>query len=76
VDDINVGVPSLLTVSIMFCSAAFPFAAAAGLYVAYHERSAPMKRLAYWHSVLVGVAVAAVAVYYAYWGLIGLRLWA
>jgi len=32
--------------------------------------------MAYWHSVLVATAMAAVAVYMGYWGLIGLRLWA
>jgi hypothetical protein len=35
-----------------------------------------MKRQTYWHSVLVGLGAVAVAIYYAYWGLIGLRLWA
>jgi hypothetical protein len=34
-----------------------------------------MNRAAYWHSVLVTVSVAAVAIYMGYWGLIGLRLW-
>jgi hypothetical protein len=51
-------------------------AALAGLVVAYRERKAPMNRGAYWHSVLVGMAVTAVAIYYGYWGLVGLRLWA
>jgi hypothetical protein len=35
-----------------------------------------MSRVVYWHSALVTSALVAVAVYYAYWGLIGLRLWA
>ena len=34
-----------------------------------------MNRMAYWHSVLVAAAMAAVAIYMGYWGLIGLRLW-
>jgi CubicO group peptidase (beta-lactamase class C family) len=70
------GVPSLLTVSIMLLTVAFPAATAASLYVAYRERSAAMNQVAYWHSVLVAAAMAAVAIYMGYWGLIGLRLWA
>jgi hypothetical protein len=70
------GVPSLLTVAVMLSSIAFPLAAAASLYVVYRERSTAMNRMAYWHSVLVALAMAAVAVYMGYWGLIGLCLWA
>ena len=74
--DVSLGTVDSLTVGIMFTSITFPLAAVAGLYVAWRERNVPMKRWAYWHSVLVGLAALAVAVYYAYWGLIGLRLWA
>ena len=70
------GVPSLFTVSIMLLTIAFPVAAAASLYFVYRERHAAMNRMAYWHSVLVAAAMAAVAIYMGYWGLIGLRLWA
>ena len=77
VDDLfTLGVPSLLTVSIMLSSIAFPLAAAASLYVVYRERSTAMNRIAYWHSLLVAVAMAGVAGYMGCWGLIGLRLWA
>jgi len=76
VDDMfTLGVPCLHSVSILLVSIAFPLAAAASLYVVYRERRAAMNRMAYWHSVLVTAAVAAVAVYYGYWGLIGFRLW-
>lgn len=74
-DDVSLGTVNFLTASIMLTSLAFPLAAVIGLYVAWRERQAPMKRWAYWHSVLVGLAMVAVAVYYAYWGLLGLRLW-
>ena len=70
------GVPSLLTVGIMLLTVAFPAATAASLYVVFRNRTAAMNRMAYWHSVLVATAMAAVAVYMGYWGLIGLRLWA
>jgi hypothetical protein len=69
------GVCSWVTVGIMFSSIVFAVAAAAGLYFVYQARHAAMNRLAYWHSVLVAVAVAVVAGYMGYWGLIGLRLW-
>jgi CubicO group peptidase (beta-lactamase class C family) len=74
--DLTLGVPSLRTITIMFLTIAFPVAAAASLYIVYRERSAAMNRVAYWHSVLVAAAVAVVAVYMGYWGLIGLCLWA
>jgi len=74
--DVSLGTLNPLTAGIMLTSLTFPLVAMVGLYVAWRERTVPMKRWAYWHSVLVGIAAVAVAVYYAYWGLIGLRLWA
>jgi CubicO group peptidase (beta-lactamase class C family) len=75
IDDFNLGAPNSLTVSIMLVSIAFPLAAGMGLYVAYRKRNTPMKRRVYWYCILVATAVVASAVYYGYWGLIGLRLW-
>lgn len=71
----TLGVCSWVTIGIMLSSLAFALTAAASLWVVYRERHALMNRLAYWHSVLVAVAVAADAIYLGYWGLIGLRLW-
>jgi CubicO group peptidase (beta-lactamase class C family) len=77
VTDISgLGVPSLLTVSIMLTSMAFPLAAVVSLFIVISKRHAPMNRITYWHSVFIAAAMAAVALYYAYWGLIGLCLWA
>jgi hypothetical protein len=67
---------SWVTVGIMLSSLAFAVTAAASVYVVYRQRSAAMNRVAYWHSTMVAVAVAADAIYLGYWGLIGLRLWA
>jgi hypothetical protein len=75
VDDASLGSPTFLTVGIMLCSGAFPVVALAGLLVAYQKRKAPMNRMAYWQSVLVGLAVTGTGIYYGYWGLVGLRLW-
>jgi hypothetical protein len=74
--DASLGTVNPLTAGIMLTSLTFPLVALAGLYVAWRERNTPMKRLTYWHSVLVGLGAIAVAVYYACWGLLGLRLWA
>jgi CubicO group peptidase (beta-lactamase class C family) len=75
-DGDSVGVRSLLSISITFFGIAFALTAAGSLYVVYRERSATMNRGVYWHSVLVSAALAVVAIYLGYWGLIGLRLWA
>jgi hypothetical protein len=74
--DVSLGTFNSLTAGIMLTSLTFPLVAMVGLYVAWRERNTPMKRQTYWHSVLVGLGAVAVAIYYAYWGLIGLRLWA
>lgn len=74
--DVSIGTVNPLTAGIMLTSLTFPLVAVAGLYVAWRERNTPMKRWTYWHSVLVDLAAVAVAIYYAWWGLIGLRLWA
>jgi CubicO group peptidase (beta-lactamase class C family) len=74
-DDFNLGTLNFLTASIMLASIAFPLAAVMGLYVAWRNRNAPIKRKVYWYCILVALAVVAAAVYYGYWGLIGLRLW-
>ena len=71
----TMGECSVVTVGIMLLSIAFGLSAAASLFNVYRQRSAPMNRLSYWHSVLVAAAVAAVAIYMGCWGLIGLRLW-
>lgn len=62
------GVPSLLTVSILVTSLAFPLTTAWSVCVIYRERSAAMNRVVYWHSALVTLAMVAVAVYYAVLG--------
>jgi CubicO group peptidase (beta-lactamase class C family) len=75
-DDLwTMGECSVVTVGIMLLSIAFALSAAANLFNVYRQRSAPMNRVSYWHSVLVAAAVAAVAIYMGCSGLIGLRLW-
>jgi hypothetical protein len=76
IDDPSLGTPNLHTVSLWLASLGFPLAAAASVYVVWRERHTPMKRVAYWYSVLVTLTMVAVAIYLGWWGLIGLRLWA
>ena len=73
--DASLGTVNPLTAGIMLTSLTFPLVALVSLYVAWRERHTPMKRGIYWQSVLVGLAALAVAVYFAWWGLLGLRLW-
>jgi len=72
----SLGRPTWASIGILLASIAFPIASAASLYALYRERTAAMNRLVYWHYVLVAVAVAVIAAYMAYWGWVGLRLWA
>ena len=72
----SLGNSSFVSVGIMLSSVAFALTAATSVYVVYRERSAAMNCVAYWHSVLAALAVAAASLYLGYWGLIGLRLWA
>jgi CubicO group peptidase (beta-lactamase class C family) len=77
VDDLTpLGTPSALSITIMLSSIAFALATAASLYVLYRERKAAMNRVVYWHSLAVTGGLLAVAIYYGYWGLIGVRPWA
>jgi hypothetical protein len=75
-DITTIGLRTPVTIGVMILSLAFPAAAVAGLGAAIRYRSAPMNRIAYWHSVLVAIAMAVVAAYLGYWGWIGMRLWA
>ena len=70
------GKPTWISISVLLASIAFPLASAASLYVLYRERAAVMNRVVYWHTVVVAIAVAIIAAYMGYWGLLGLCLWA
>jgi hypothetical protein len=77
IDDLTpLGTPSALAITIMLSSIAFALATVASLYVLYRERTAAMNRVVYWHSLAVTAGLLGVAIYYGYWGLIGVRLWA
>jgi len=69
------GKPTWISIGILLASIAFPIVSAASLYALYRERAAAMNRMVYWHTVVVAIAVAIIAVYMGCWGFIGLCLW-
>jgi CubicO group peptidase (beta-lactamase class C family) len=77
IDDLTpLGTPSALAITIMLSSIAFALATVASLYVLYRERAAAMNRVVCWYSLAVTGGLLGVAIYYGYWGLIGVRTWA
>ena len=70
------GVPTWKSISILLVSIAFPLSCIASLYLVYRERATAMNRIVYWHSVLVAFAVAVVAAYMSYWGMLVVCPWA
>jgi hypothetical protein len=70
------GVCGVASLGIMLSTIAFALTAAASLFLVWRNWRTPMGRFAWWRSALVAVAVASLAAYMGYWGLIGLRLWA
>jgi CubicO group peptidase (beta-lactamase class C family) len=72
----SLGTCSWISIGILVASITFPISAAANLYLIYRARSAAMHRLVYWQSVLLAVALAAIAAYMLYWRAIPLCLWA
>jgi len=70
------GRPDAFTISILVLSVAFPVLSVAALFVAIRSFRFEMNRAARIHSLVVSSACFAVSGYWAYWGLIGVRLWA
>ena len=75
-DPLMWGTPNWKTISLLLVSIAFPAACATSLYLAWRDRAAAMHRLIYWHSVLVAAAIAVIALYMGYWGMLFLCMWA
>lgn len=70
------GKPTWISIGILLATTAFPIASAASLYFLVRERGTEMNRVVYWHYVVVAFAVAAIAAYMGYWGMLALCLWA
>jgi len=68
--------PDFITLSIFLASIAFPILSILGLVLAIRSFRFEMNPAARIHSLLVSAACAGLTWYFAYWGLIGLRVWA
>lgn len=69
------GTPNRWTIGMMLTSLLLPVAAIGSVVAAWRHRGAPMNRWAYWHAVLVALGLVFQAGFFAFWGMIGLRMW-
>ena len=67
--------PTFFSVSIMLLTVAFAVFAVLGARTAVVERHTHMNRLNYWHSTLASFTHLLVALYFAWFGIIGLMTW-
>ena len=68
--------PDSVTITIFLLTIVFPVLSVAALVVALRSWQAQMNRAVRIHSLLVAIACCTVTWYFAYWGLIGIRMWA
>ncbi len=72
----QLGKPSAIAVGIMLSTILFALFAALGVSAAIRERHTSMNRVNYWHSSIASFLHAIVAVYFLWFGVIGLMTWA
>ena len=68
--------PDSVTISILLLTILFPVLSVAALLVAVRSWRFQINRAVRIHSLLVAIACCTVTWYLAYWGMIGLRIWA
>ena len=73
---ILLGRPDLLTIELMLLSIVFPLLSITALVVALRSWRFQMNRAVRIHSLLVAIACCTVTWFFAYWGMIGVRVWA
>jgi hypothetical protein len=71
-----IGTANVLTVGIYGATILFALLSLIGLILAIRVPKSEINRAARIHSLLVSLACCTVALFFASWGLIGLRLWA
>jgi len=76
-DDLADRFGTITTYSLALCALTLIFAAASvlALVMAFRRREAHVRRIAYWHSLVVSCAFAGAGGYLLYWGVIGYRSW-
>lgn len=72
----QLGKPSAISVGIMLSTVLFALFAALGVSTAIRERHTSMNRVNYWHSSIASYLHTIVAVYFFWFGVIGLMTWA
>ena len=72
----ELGRPNAITIAIFALSIVFPVLSIAALVIALRAWRFEMNRAVRIHALLVALACCAVAWFLAYWGLIGVRVWA
>jgi CubicO group peptidase (beta-lactamase class C family) len=70
------GKPTIWSIGFCVLTLGFALGSVAGLTLALRARGSNLRRPVYVHAVAVSLANTAVAVYLAYWGVIGYRSWA
>lgn len=70
------GTANVYTVAFFILTLVFPMLSALGLVLALRSRAANVRRGVRAHALLVSAANCVVALYLAWWGVIGLRTWA
>ncbi|HXN51365.1 MAG TPA: serine hydrolase domain-containing protein [Candidatus Acidoferrum sp.] len=70
-----IGTPNMFTIGIYMATILFALLSLLGLVLALRVPKAEIHRGVRIHSLLVSLACCAVALFFASWGLIGLRLW-
>jgi len=71
----QLGAPTTVSVGIMLLSIAFAVFAALGVTTSVKVRAAEMNRVNYWHSSIASYVHALVALYFLWFGVIGLMTW-
>lgn len=71
-----VGTRNVWSVGLMLVTLIIPLSAILAAASLWRHRRTPMNRFAYWHAVLVTLALLFISGYGLAWGLIGIRTWA
>jgi CubicO group peptidase (beta-lactamase class C family) len=72
----RLGRPTFWSVGIFLSTIAFAAFAAIGLALAVRFRRRGIARLVWWHAFVASAVMTVVAIYLAYWGVVGWRPWA
>ncbi len=72
----TLGKPTPISIAIMLASLAFAIFAVLGAWTAFRERSTEMNRVNYWYSAISSSLHLLMAIYFGWFGIIGIQTWA